>query len=87
MTYYVPEGKGVEGKMQSVLKRREKWLLDDTNKAAPACVILVNRKDDGWAFWLKHAGVPHIVTHRADVPPAGYVALINSAEVTDGKIT
>lgn len=85
MTYYTPDGKDVERKMQNVLKRREKWLLDEKNAAARGCVILVNPKDGGWAFWLKNVGFSHIVSRHASVPPAGCVAFVDSAEVTDEK--
>jgi len=79
MTGYTPGGKTFEHRMQAILLRRERWLID--HPEAGACTVLVHPSDmDGIGFWLKAKGVAVASLPRGG-PQPGTVWFADSAEV------
>ena len=61
MTYscFLPIGNTFEARMQYVLRRREKWLLET---GAKSCVVIVHKNNfDDIGFWLRAHGVAYTV--------------------------
>jgi hypothetical protein len=82
MTAYMPEGRTIEARMQEVLRRREKWLIE--HPEASSCVILVHANAmHTFGFWLKaHGATVAMLPRGGPAPDCVFFADGNDVEVS-----
>lgn len=76
---YSPDGKTLEHRLQSILRRREQWLI--AHPEASSCTILVHPNAmHSIGFWLKQHGA-EVATLPRGGPALADVWLVDGADV------